>query len=212
MEPAELAGMLVREVDAGIAVALTSIDAAGVLTVDRVTARIGSAPEDADVDWDEVTWQSEVVMHVQPGRGSAAQKDPEQASLTVPEVVAALPVRAMLGVGPVRDKFLASIGIRSVGQVASLDSAAIAQWVAQDGRYALEIVGRARALPAAWPEGITPVVGSRSVLAVVVAGPDRLDGGDRAAAASIWEVCLRLAGCLELDVLAKLPARGLMEV
>jgi hypothetical protein len=47
------------------------------------------------------------------------------------------------------------------------------------------------------------------VLDVVRAGPERLDGGDRVAAAAVWEACLRLAACLDASVLADLPARGL---
>lgn len=208
MEPSELAGMLAREVDAGVAIALGAIDSAGVLEVDRVVARVGSAPEGADVDWAELTWQAEVVMHVVPGRVAANVKGPGHASLTVPEAIAALPVRALLGVGPIRDRFLASIGIRTVGQVASLDSGAVARWAGADGRYAIEIVGRARALPSGWPPEISRVVGSRSILDVALVGPEGLDGGDKAISGIAWEACVRLLGCIELDVLAKLPARG----
>lgn len=209
MNPAELAGMLAREIDTGMAVALRSIDAAGVIAVEKVIARIGAAPERDDVEWSEVTWQSEVVMHIDPQRRTAALEDPTHANLTLLEAVAALPAQALLGVGPRRDRYLASTGIRTVGQVASLHSAAVARWMAVEGRFALEIVGRARALPAEWPSDITRVVGSRSVLAVAFAGPDHLDGGDQGAAVIAWEACLRLSGCLDQGVLAHLPARGL---
>ncbi|MFQ4150274.1 hypothetical protein AAGW05_16565 [Arthrobacter sp. LAPM80] len=210
MEPAELAGMLAREIDIGVAVALRSIDAAGILAVDSIIARIGSTPRKVSVDWEAMTWQSEVIMHIDARRHAAAMLDPGYASLSVPEVVAALPVQALLGVGPTRDRYLASIGIRTVGQVASLHSAAVALWVAEKGRYAIEIVGRARALPTGWPPGIMQVVGSRSVLAVAIAGPDKLDGGDKKAAVVAWEACMRMSACLDQGVLAHLPARGLV--
>lgn len=210
MEPAELAGMLAREIDSGIDVALRSIDAAGILSVERITARIGSAPKKAEVDWDMITWQSEVVMYVDAERRISALNDPESTPLSLPEVVAALPVETLLGVGPVRAQHLSSMGIRTIGQLAALDSDAVAHWVSRVGRYAIEISGRARALPTMWPAGITRVVGSRSVLAVTLAGPDRLDGGDRAAATLAWEACMRLSACLDRNVLAQLPARGLV--
>lgn len=209
MDPRELAGMLAREIDTGMAIALRSIDAAGVIAVERVIARIGAAPEADDIAWNEVTWQSEVVMHIDPERRTAVLEDPEHSSLTLLEAVSALPAQALLGVGPIRDRFLASLGIHTVGQIASLHSAAVARWIAAEGSYALEIVGRARALPAQWPADIARVVGSRSVLAVALAGPDRLDGGDQARSAIAWEACMRLSGCLDQSVLARLPARGL---
>ena len=208
MQPAELAGMLAREVDTGMAIALSAVDAAGVLAVESVTARIGSAPEDAEVDWADVTWQSEVVLRVVPGRGSAAG-GPATNVATVPELVAGLPVRGLLGVGAAREAELRAAGIQTVGQLASLDSPAVVRWVAERPGYAAELASRARHLPAVWPEDPGPAVGSRSVLDVVRAGPDRLDGGDRVAATAVWEACLRLAGCLDTRVLATLPAAGL---
>ena len=209
MEPAELAGMLAREVDTGIAIALSSIDAAGVLTVERITARIGAAPEGEDVDWSEVTWQSEFVLRIEPGRARPAGADPLAPGATLPDVVAALPVRALLGVGAVREAQLERVGVRTVGQLASLDSSAVGRLVADQGAYAAELAARARQLPAVWPSEPGRVVGGRSVLDVVRAGPERLDGGDRVAAAAVWEACLRLTACLDADVLARLPARGL---
>lgn len=209
MEPSELAGLLAREVDTGIAIALSSVEAAGVLTVDSITARIGAAPEGEDVDWSQVTWQSEVVLHIEPGRARPAGAGPVAQGAAVPDIVAALPVRALLGVGFVREAQLARAGIRTVGQLASLDSSAVARWMAEQGSYAAELAARARQLPAVWPPDSGRVVGSRSVLDVVRAGPERLDGGDRVAAAAVWEACLRLAACLDARVLADLPARGL---
>jgi hypothetical protein len=209
MDPAELAGMLAREVDAGIAIALSSVEAAGVLTLDRVTARIGAAPEGDDVDWSQVTWQSEVVLRIEPGRPRPTGTDAVAQGAAVPEIVAALPARALLGVGAVREAQLARAGIRTVGQLASLDSSAVGRLVSEQGAYAAELAARARQLPAVWPPDAGQVVGSRSVLDVVRAGPERLGGTDRVTAAAVWEACLRLAACLDASVLAALPARGL---
>ena len=209
MQPAELAGMLAREVDTGMAIALSSIDAAGVLAVDSVTARIGSTPEGAEVDWADVTWQSEVVLHVVPGRLGSPGDQQAPTAPTVPELVAALPVRALLGVGAVRERDLEAAGVHTVGQLASRDSSAVVRWIRERPAYAAELAARARQLPASWPAEPGPVVGGRSVMEVVRAGPDGLDGGDRVTAAALWESCLRLAACLDAAVLAGLPARGL---
>ena len=206
MGPAELAGLVAREAEAGVAAALAATDAAGVLVLERVVGRVGTRPPRASGDQpdDDPPWQAEFHLRHDPRAGLAATDIGE-----VPARLAALPVRALRGVGPAWAERFAGHGIRSVGELAAASPTTVTAWTRTDGRAVLALVARARACTGEWP----PVDrhDARSALVVATTDPADLEGvppGSRADAVALWGHCLRLAAALDDDVLAGIPVNG----
>jgi hypothetical protein len=210
MGPAELAALVAREADAGVAGALRAFDASGSLSVETVIGRIGSKPATDPTPWEDVVWQAEVVM-----RPSGAVRDlptstHTPASLDVPEVLAALSVEALRGVGGRWRSALEQRGISTIGDLASVTPASLARWSREsDGGYAVQLVARARSCAGAWPR-VDPA-DARTLLAVSESDPGDVSGwppGSRADAHLLWAACLRLRAALDDDVLARIPVNG----
>ncbi|KRE43298.1 hypothetical protein [Knoellia sp. Soil729] len=211
MGPAELAALVAREADAGVAGALRAFDASGALTVDTVIGRIGSRPAADSTPWEDVVWQAEVVM-----RPSGTVRDlpptttDAPANLDVPQVIAALAVDALRGVG---DRWRAALdrrGISTVGDLASVSPASLAAWSREsDGGYAVQLVARARSCAGAWPR--VDRGDARTLLAVSESDPGDVSAwppGSRAEAHLLWAACLRLRAALDDDVLARITVNG----
>lgn len=196
MGPAELAALVAREADTGLAAALTAWDAPGVLAVDTVVGRIGSRPAGTDVVWDDVVWQAE--FHLRPTSRIAPGTDPDHPAGSVPEAVAMLPVGAVRGVGAAWAARFTRLGAPTVGALAGASPVTVSSWVAAHGPTAAQLVGRARTATGPWPE----VAGGdrRTVLDVV-----RTDPGPDPAEIALWGHCLRLLAALDDSVLARLP-------
>ncbi len=206
MEPSDLAGMLAREVEAGIVAALASVEAAGILDVDTIVARVGSHPESEAVDWSRVTWQSEYVLRVR--RDAARGVAQDDGTMTLPRIVAALPVRALVGVGKHWERVLTAAGMDTVGKLAAMDSGAVHRWIARGDGHVATLAGRARALPTRWPETVPPSLARYSVLHMLENPPDP-GAGVRGEVLAAWEYCLALAAGIDREVLAQLPLGGL---
>ncbi|GAA4124177.1 hypothetical protein GCM10022415_29920 [Knoellia locipacati] len=213
MGPAELAALVAREADAGVAGALRAMDAAGVLTVERVVGRIGSRPATDTTPWEDIVWQAEVVMRpsglvreqsTAPGEGPAP--DPGG----VAGLVGSLSVRALRGVGARWTAQLSRRGVESVADLASTTPAEVARWSQEkDGGYAVQLVARARTCVGPWPP-VDPH-DTRSVLEVSESDPGDVSGwppGSRPEAYLLWGSCLRLRAALDDAVLALLRVNG----
>ncbi|KGN42579.1 hypothetical protein [Knoellia aerolata] len=205
MGPQELAALVAREADAGVAGALRAFDSAGALTVETVVGRIGSRPASVDTPWEDVVWQAEVVM-----RPSGVVRDPtsepsEAPVSDLPDLVRRLSVSALRGVGPRWADRLAQRGVLTVGDLASLSPSTVASWAGEeDGGYAVQLVARARTCAGDWPQ--TDASDARSVLEVSEADPGAAAGwppGSRADAHALWSACLRLRAAVDDDVLAE---------
>lgn len=202
MEPAELAGLLAREADAGVAGAMAAVEAARVITLDHVVARVGAVPGGGDPEWDEVAWQAELHFRAggEQGPPSAGTSPPEVAR--VPAVVAALPVRAVAGVGAGWAERFAGLGVRTVGELAAVAPAAVAAWAGELGVDVVRLVARARGCAVVVPEPV-PGDAGRRVVDVARAAPD----GIREAA--LWAVCVTLLGSLDEGALAGITVADL---
>lgn len=204
MEPADLAGLLAREVEAGVVAALHSVDAADILEVDTIVARVGAGPDDdEDVDWSRVPWQSEYVLRIKRDTARGASSDGQ--GMALPDIVAALPVRALIGVGAYWEPVLKEAGIDTVGQLAALDSVAARQWIERGGGHMAAVIGRARALPRQWPNAVPSMLAGHSVRHMLEQPPDTDARGEMLA---IWEYCMALAAGIDHDVLSQLPIGG----
>lgn len=210
MGPAELAALVAREADAGVAGALRAVDAAGALTVERVVGRIGSKPASDTTPWESVVWQAEIVMRpsglvreapTAPGEGP----EPGMAS-----VVASLSVRALRGVGERWTTVLTERGVETIGDLASTSPASVAAWSrTRDGGYAVQLVARARTCVGAWP-AVDPA-DTRTLLAVSESDPGDSSGwppGSRADALLLWSTCLRLRAAIDDSVLDRIRVNG----
>lgn len=211
MGPAELAALVAREADAGVAGALRAFDASGALSVETVIGRIGSRPAGDTTPWEDVLWQAEVVM-----RPSGTVRDlptttsEEPVSLDVPEVIATLAVQALRGVGGRWRAALEQRGILTIGDLASVSPASLAAWSREsDGGYAVQLVARARSCAGAWPR-VDPG-DARTLLAVSESDPGDVSAwppGSRADAHLLWAACLRLRAAVDDDVLARITVNG----
>ncbi len=209
MGPAELAALVAREADAGVAGALRACDAAGALTVESVIGRIGSKPTSETTPWEDVVWQAEVIMR--PSglvRDLATTGDPE--SLDVPELIATLAVSSLRGVGERWSAALNQRGIATIGDLASISPSSLAAWSRErEGGYAVQLVARARSCSGAWPRVDHGDV--RTLLAVSESDPGDIAGwppGSRADAHLLWAACLRLRAALDDTVLARINVNG----
>ena len=210
MGPAELAALVAREADAGVAGALRALDAAGALSVETVIGRIGSRPASVTTAWEDVVWQAEVVMRPTGVLRDPGTDSPSPAPLDVPGLVADLPVSALRGVGAQWAERLAARDVRTIGDLASVTPGALAQWAGErHGGYAVQLVARARTCAGAWP----PVdrSDSRSVVAVSESDPGDVSGwppGSRAQAHALWSGCLRLRSAIDDTVLDHVTVSG----
>ncbi|MFW5470029.1 hypothetical protein ACOCJ4_08305 [Knoellia sp. CPCC 206435] len=207
MGPQELAALVAREADAGVAGALRAFDSAGALTVERVIGRIGSRPSELSTAWEDVVWQAEVVMRPSGTVRDAASGTAEPAVADVPDLVGRLAVSALRGVGERWATRLEARGVRTIGDLASTSPAAVAAWAREEGGgYAVQLVARARECAVAWPH-VDPT-DTRSVLAVSQSDPGDAAGwppGSRAGALALWAACLTLRAAIDDDVLDRLP-------
>lgn len=205
MGPQELAALVAREADAGVAGALRAFDSAGALTVETIVGRIGSRPASVDTPWEDVVWQAEVVMRPSGTVREALSESTEPPVASVPDLVGRLPVSALRGVGPRWTARLEDRGVRTLGELASTSPATLAAWAREDdGGYAVQLVARARGCAVEWPR-VDPS-DARSVLEVSGSDPGRATGwppGSRAEAHALWAACLRLRAAIDDDVLAR---------
>lgn len=203
MGPQELAALVAREADAGVAGALRAFDSAGALTVEAVVGRIGSRPASVDTPWEDVVWQAEVVMRPT----GAVRDEPSESSqptvTDVPGLVGRLGVSALRGVGPRWAARFEARGVRTVGDLASTSPATVARWAREeDGGHAVQLVARARECAVDWPR-VDPSDG-RTVLEVSECDPGEAAGwppGSRAQAHALWAACLRLRAAIDDEVL-----------
>ena len=210
MEPAELAALVVREADAGVAAALGAFDAAGALTVDTIIGRVGSLPRSATDGWQDIVWQAEIVMRPSAASAPRVPLFPPEAAADPPRLVAAMPVTVLRGVGRRWGAWLAGHGVQTVGDLANVSPATVAQWSTERSRYAAVLVGRARACCGPWPA--VEKGDRRSVLDVALADPghaDTVGTGARERAHALWGHCLRLLAALDDRALRDLPVGGL---
>lgn len=198
MGPNELAALVAREADSGVAAALESWEASGALVAESIVARVSSVPTDQDItaeDLKSIVWQAEIRLRPQ----SVHQAQKAEPGFTVPRQLARLPVTAIKGVGSYWASQLAEMQVSTVGQFAGLSPAAIIKFVDSHGFTVAEIVARARscnqslpAIPEEWKQ--------LTVTDVIAKGPDALSQ-DELLAGGIWDACLRLAAALDRDVL-----------
>ena len=207
MGPAELAGLVAREAEAGVATALAATDSSGQFVLERVVGRVGTrGPTSSGEGTDSAPWEAEFHLRHVPGGPFTAQAPP---GVSVPAALAALPVAAIRGVGPAWSKRLSSLGVSTVGDLAALSPSAVDRAAARHGHHLLALVARARACGQPWP-AVSPS-DRRSVLDVARHDPADVEGlppGSRQAPTVLWGHCLALTACLDDDVLAHLPVGG----
>jgi predicted flap endonuclease-1-like 5' DNA nuclease len=206
--PAELAALVAREVDEGVASALTALDAGGALVLETVIARVAApgdhaAPAGKPVRWDAVTWAAEMVLRVDPS--SAQRRQGERAEPRVPTVIAALPVGAVRGVGPAWAGRLTSAGVTTVGALATAGPAQVSAWAHHWGSDALALAARARGCAVTLPESAATLGAGHSVLDLARSDPAGLPG-DRLERVALWQAATTLAGGIDATVLGGIPA------
>ncbi|KRE60467.1 hypothetical protein [Nostocoides sp. Soil756] len=202
MEPAELAGLLAREADAGVAGAMAAVESARVITLDHVVARVGAVPGGGEPAWDEVAWQAELHFRAGGAQGPPPAGTSEEVLSRVPAAVAALPVRAVAGVGEGWAERFAGLGVRTVGELAAAAPGVVAAWADELGVEVLRLVARARACAVALPP---PEAADRDRRVVDVArtAPDGIRG------AALWAVCVTLLGSLDEGAVAGMTVADL---
>lgn len=203
MGPQELAALVAREADAGVAGALRAFDSAGALTVETIVGRIGSRPAAVDTPWEDVVWLAEVVMRPSGTVRDVPSESSEPPVVDVPALVGRLAVSALRGVGPRWAARLEARGVRTLGDLASTSPATVAAWAREeDGGHAVQLVARARECAVEWPR-VDPS-DTRSVLEVSESDPGQAAGwppGSRAEAHALWAACLRLRAAIDDEVL-----------
>lgn len=206
MDPAELAGLLAREADAGVATALAASDASGRFVLERVVGRVGSRDpgrRGGAGSLDDTQWEAE--FHLTHVAGATAGPLAPQPT-TGPALLAALPVEAVRGVGPAWAERLAALGVSTVGGLGAMSPAAVDAAARREGNGLLALVARARACAQPWPA--VDRTDQRSVLDVARRDPaddEGLPPGSRVAPVALWGHCLGLMACLDDDVLARIP-------
>ena len=188
MTPAEVAAAVAREVDQGVGAALAAADTPGVLVLQSVTARVGTLTS-ADA-----TWQAELRFAVDPDHARTPTRTDEPALLPA---VAALPVRAVSGVGPRWAGVLTAAGHDTVGALAAASPATVTGWVAEHGAAAAALVARARSCELAWPA--RPASARPVTVGEVMRGGPQVLGDPGPVAAAAWAACLTLVAALDLD-------------
>ncbi|MGL5852839.1 MAG: hypothetical protein ACRCZD_18830 [Phycicoccus sp.] len=205
MGPAELAGLVAREAEAGVAAVLAATEAPGMFVLERVVGRVGTrAPGAPSRTGDDEQWQAEFHLRHDP-RTHLVPAPPGQVSARL----ATLPVTAVRGVGPAWAIRLGAHGIRSVGDLAAASPATVATWVVTHGRTVLTLTARARACARPWPR--VDRHDRRSVLAVAGADPGDLESvplGSRVDAVALWGHCVALTAALDDDVLSGIAVGG----
>lgn len=202
MGPQELAALVAREADAGVAGALRALDSAGALTVETVVGRIGSRPASVHTPWEDVVWQAEVVMRPTGTPRGPTSGSSEPVAVDVPDLVGRLPASALRGVGARWATRLEGRAVHTIGDLASMSPAAVAAWAREDGGYVVQLVARARECAVEWPQ-VDPS-DTRSVREVSESDPGNAAGwppGSRAGAHALWAACLRLRAAVDDDVL-----------
>lgn len=206
MEVRELAALVAREADAGVAGALAALDASRALVPETVTARVASVPAGGTDSLDEVVWQAEVVLRASagavavaaPGAGSPG---PAPSVPSGPhEALAGMPVTVLSGAGAAWGRRFSEAGFATVGELAVATAAQVAG-LGVRGTTALVLVGRARVATQPWPPLPPEAASWGSVLAVAGRDPATLPG-DRVLAYAAWALCVELVGAVDSGVLA----------
>ncbi len=209
MGPAELAGLVAREAEAGVATALVATDSSGQFVLEKVVGRVGTRDPAAGAAQpaEDRPWEAEFHLRHVPGGATAAPGSPDSASL--PAAIAALPVAAIRGVGPAWGARLGTVGVVTVGDLAAMSPSAVVSAARRHGHGLLTLVARARACAQPWP--VVDPSDRRSVLDVAAHDPVDEEGvppGSRVQPMALWGHCLALAACLDDDVLGRLPVGG----
>lgn len=208
MGPAELAGLVAREAEAGVATALMATDASGQFVLERVVGRVGTREPGSHEPGalGEARWEAEFHLRHVPGGAVAVDGSP---TTSVPAALTTLPVAAIRGVGPAWAERLSDLGVLTLGDLAALSPAAVDGAAALHGHGLLALVARARACAQPWPD--VDRRDRRSVLDVARHDPGDVEGlppGSRVSPVALWGHCLGLTACVDDDVLARLPVGG----
>lgn len=214
MQPAQLAALLARETQEGVAGALSAIDSPRLLVLERITARVAGVPEEGagtgtgspdPPDWSAITWQAQAQFRVDP----TARAQPEGPVLL--PVLAALPVRALHGAGEVWAPRLADAGLQSLGDLATASSLTLVKLITRYGRHAAVLAARAQACSLPWVPSLTATAtanAGRTVLAVAKDRPESL-AGDPDDRMSLWMLCVQLTAAVDGAVLGRLDVAAL---
>lgn len=195
MDVSELAALVAREADLGVAAALSGVDAAGVLSIDRVIARVGAVPPDGATSLDDVAWQAEIVLR------ASDRPEVSIAPDVLPKRLADLPVAALRGVGDTWGSRFVQAGLPRVGDLAVADRSTLHPLATGYGTAVLGLAGRARTLVAPWPTLPPGAAGWGSLLDIARGDPADLPT-DRILALSVWNRCLGALSALDSGVLA----------
>lgn len=195
MGPQEAAALVAREADAGVAAALSSFDASGVLVPEQITARVSSVPE-GEVSLESVVWQAEVTLVAGTGGGASAVSGP-----SIESPIGDLPVAAIRGAGPAWSERLSAAGWPTVGSLAAATSAELRQAVGGLGAHLITLAGLARLAVQPWPALPVDARSWGSVLDVASVDPATLPG-DKVAAHAAWALAVELLATVDGDALA----------
>lgn len=213
VEPSQVAALLGREIDAGFAAALADVGGSRAVVVDRIVARVAGLPDDAsptdppaEPDWAAIRWQAEVTMHP---TGAAAVGGPSEGDpATTPDPgtgdelrrrIAALPTRAVSGIGSHWERTLAGWGHHTVGDLATADVGEVVRTAGTRAYLVLPLLSRARDLVTVWPP-LPKATSGHTVAAVAMTDP----APDTPAMHALRAHCLRIVAALDSDVAARL--------
>ena len=211
--PAELAGLVAREVDEGVASALSALDAGGALVLDSIVARVAAPAAGARArSWDDVTWAAEMVLRVDPAgaRSRAVADGGVHAQPRIPRIIAALPVSAIRGIGPRWTARLTRGSVTTIGALATLGPAQLTTWSAAWGSDSLTLAARARGCAFTLPDDLVTLAADRSILDLARTDPTTLPG-DSLERTALWQAALTLTAAIDAKVLHGIPARRLAE-
>ena len=211
--PAELAALVAREVDEGVASALSALDAGGALVLDSIVARVAAPAAGARArSWDDVTWAAEMVLRVDPAgaRARVVADGGVHAQPRIPRIIAALPVSAIRGIGTHWTARLTRESVTTIGALATLGPARLTTWSAAWGSDALALAARARGCAVSLPRSLVTLAADRSILDLARTDPTTLPG-DSLERTALWQAALTLTAAIDAKVLHGIPARRLAE-
>lgn len=211
MHPSAAAALLGREIDTGLAAALTDLASSRALVVDQIVARVGALPatsgdeQGTSPDWSVVPWAAEVTLTpttpttpLPPGQGGEPAP-PGGAAEAVRRRITGLPTRTIRGVG---DGWAASFtrwGLPTIGDLAAQDPGDLLRRAGNLAAVALPLLARARDLVEPWPPVPAAATG-RTITEVAYATPPRDDVAQHLLRAH----CVRVLGALNAAQAARL--------